>query len=506
MRRAFKFEELLAWVSSKTHPDAETIKKLQKQVEELSMAEQTEENRTEFLAASKKLDDILLKQEIYWAQRSQIAWLKHGDKNTKFFHSKASQRQRRNMIHGVRDQQNIWVDEVEDIANVATNYFENLFSLGSCDRMEECLEAVQHKVTPDMKEIPSRDYSAEEIKAVLFQMGPTKAPGPYSMNALFYQKFWHIVGDDVIAVVLDFLNSGNMNFELNYTNIVLIPKNKSPERMSDYRPISLCNIIYKIIFKVMANRLKQILPNLISPTQSAFVPSRLITDNVLVAYETLHSMHCKKKGKKGALGLKLDISKAYDRVKWAFLEKIMYNLGFPEAWIERVMSCVSTLSFSIRINGKAYGNIIPTTGLRQGDPLLLYLFLLCAKRFTTLLTRAKEEGRLHGVSLCRRAPRITHLLFDDDSLLFCQANQEEVQCITDTLQLYAASSGQCINFEKSSVYFSSNTEVAQREGTKAALGVKDVESFESYLGLPTLIGWAKYQTFSFLKDQVWKKI
>ena len=114
----------------------------------------------------------------------------------------------------------------------------------------------------------------------------------------------------------------------------------------------------------MANRLKQILPNLISPTQSAFVPSRLITDNVLVAYETLHSMHCKKKGKKGALGLKLDISKAYDRVKWAFLEKIMYNLGFPKAWIERVMSCVSTTSFSVRINGKAYGNVIPTKGLR----------------------------------------------------------------------------------------------------------------------------------------------
>ena len=256
----------------------------------------------------------------------------------------------------------------------------------------------------------------------------------------------------------------------------------------------------------MANRLKQILPNLISPTQSAFVPGCLITDNVLVEYKTLHSMNCKKKGKKGALGLKLDISKAYDRVKWAFLEKIMYKLGFLEAWIERVMSCVSTLSFSVRINGKAYGNIIPTTGLRQGDPLLPYLSLLCAKRFTALLTRAKEEGRLHGVSLCRRAPRITHLLFADDSLLFCQANQEEVQCITDTLQLYAASSGQCINFEKSSIYFSRNTEVAQREGIKAASRVKEVERFESYVGLPTLIGQAKYQTFSFLKDRVWKKI
>ena len=143
-------------------------------------------------------------------------------------------------------------------------------------------------------------------------MGPTKAPGPDSMNALFYQKYWHIVGDDVTAAVLDFLNSGIMLNEINYSHIVLIPNVKSPEKISDFRPISLCNVIYKIISKVMANRLKQILPQLIAPSQSAFVPGRLITNNVLVAYETLQAMHCRRTGKKGSLAIKLDISKAYD--------------------------------------------------------------------------------------------------------------------------------------------------------------------------------------------------
>ena len=135
------------------------------------------------------------------------------------------------------------------------------------------------------------------------------------MNALFYQKFWHIVGDDVIVAVLNFLNSGTMLPEINYTHIVLIPKIKSPERISDFRPISLCNVIYKIISKVLPNKLKLILPRLISPSQSAFVPGRLITDNVLVAYETLHAMHSRRLGRRGYMALKLDVSKAYDRVE-----------------------------------------------------------------------------------------------------------------------------------------------------------------------------------------------
>ena len=216
--------------------------------------------------------------------------------------------------------------------------------------------------------------------------------------------------------MLNFLNSGIMLPETNYTHIILIPKIKSLERISDFRPISLCNVIYKIISKVLANRLKLILPSLISPSQSAFVPSWLITDNVLVAYETLHAMQSRRSGKRGYMALKLDVSKAYDRVEWSFLK----------GWIDRVMSCVTSSSFSVRINGKAYGNIRPSRGLRQGDLLSPYLFLLCAEGFSSMLAKAQEEGRLHGVAVCRRAPCISHLLFANDSLIFCKASQEEV--------------------------------------------------------------------------------
>ena len=232
------------------------------------------------------------------------------------------------------------------------------------------------------------------------------------------------------------------------------------------------------------------------------MPGRLITDNVLVAYEVLHTMQGRKKGKIGALALKLDVSKAYDRIKWDFLKRIMIKMGFPKVWVDRVMSCVSSPSFSVLINGKPYGLIHPSRGIRQGDPLSPYLFLLCAEGFTSLLQKAELDGIIHGVYICRRAPSISHLLFADDSLLFCQAKDRETKAVMEILKLYADASGQCINMDKSSVYFSRNTSLQQRDVIKALLGVSEVDRFESYLGLPTLVGRKKYHTFSFIKDRV----
>ena len=226
--------------------------------------------------------------------------------------------------------------------------------------------------------------------------------------------------------------------------------------MSKFRTISLCNVIYKIISKVLANRLKQALLYIISPTQSAFVLGRLIIDNVLVAYDTIHTMHVRKKGKKGTMTLKLDISKAYNQVEWPFLQKIMDRLGFQTRWIERVMRCVTT-SFSILMNEKPHGMIHPSRGKRQGDPLSPYLFLLCAEGFTALLAKVELEGRITGVSICRGAPRVTNLLFADDSLLFCQATPKEREVVAKILQTYERASSQSINRGKSSAFFGNNT-------------------------------------------------
>ena len=184
----------------------------------------------------------------------------------------------------------------------------------------------------------------------------------------------------------------------------------------------------------------------------------------------------------------------------------MVKLGFPVTWINWVMGCITMPSFSILINWKPYGNIKPSRWLRQGDPLSPYLFLLCAEGFTSLLAKAEMDRHIKGVSICKGAPTISNLMFVDDSILFCCATLGEVEVINEVLQIYANASSQCINMEKSSIYFSSNTQGNQREEIVSLLGVKEVERFEYYLGLPTLVGRAKYQTFHFLKDKVWKKL
>ena len=256
-------------------------------------------------------------------------------------------------------------------------------------------------------------------------MHPSKAPGPDGMSPFFFQKFWHIVGHDVTTAVLSVLHSGRYLRKMNYTHIVLIPKKNEPEYIMKFWPISLGNVVSRIISKVLANRLKPILPNVISDSQSAFVPGRIITDNTTVAFEMLHRMRNRTKGRKGHMAVKLDISKAYDRVEWEFLQRIMQKIGLPDQWVNLAMETVRTTSYSTLINGEPRGFFTPTRGIKQGDPLSPYLFLLCAEGLSSLIRQAVGSQLLKGVMSCQGGVKVSHLLFADDSLLFCEATIEE---------------------------------------------------------------------------------
>ena len=185
-------------------------------------------------------------------------------------------------------------------------------------------------MTEEMNASVTDNFQAWEVEAALKQMAPLKAPGPDGMPPLFFQNYWDLVKGDITTTILNYLNSGSLPSTLNHTFVTLIPKVKNPEKVTEFRPISLCNVLYKIFSKVLANRLKRILPLLISKHQSAFLKGRLITDNILVAFETLHYMKNHNSGSISFMALKLDMSKAYDSVEWPFLEDVMRQMSFND--------------------------------------------------------------------------------------------------------------------------------------------------------------------------------
>jgi hypothetical protein len=199
------------------------------------------------------------------------------------------------------------------------------------------------------------------------------------------------------------------------------------------------------------------LNKLISPNQSAFVPGRLISDNTILAYEMSHFMKRRRSGKKCYMAVKLDMSKAYDRVEWSFLEGTMLRLGICTAFVENVMKCVRSVSYRFKVNGNLTDTVVPGRGLRQGDPISPYLFLLCAEGFSALIHAAEARGEISGIKFARNAPSVNHLLFADDSMLLLEATKEGAVAINSILQRYEEASGQVINRDKSAILFSNNT-------------------------------------------------
>lgn len=364
------------------------------------------------------------------------------------------------------------------------------------------------KVSSQMNVELTAPYTEHEVKTGLFQMFPTKAPGPDGYPAHFFQRNWELCGEEVTTAVLRILRGEDNPELINETFIVLIPKVASPTELGQFRPISLCNVIYKIASKVLANRLKKVLPKIILQEQSAFIPGRLITDNIIAAYECLHFMKRNKAKKHRHCALKLDMRKAYDRVEWAYLEAVMLKLGFAPSWVGLVMRMVSSVTFSVLFNGTPSESFKPSRGIRQGDPISPYLFLLAAESLSCLLKSRSllQSSYLQGLKMASSAPAVNHLLFADDSLLFVRASVEGAGEVADILDSYCQASGQRINLDKSSVFFSKGCLEGVRTAMKERLNIPNETLNEKYLGMPSDVGRSVQGAFKYLKDRVWKQV
>lgn len=200
-------------------------------------------------------------------------------------------------------------------------------------------------------------------------MAAWKSPAHDGIPAGFFQTYWPIVQDSLISSIMEFFRHPVLAQEWNETTLVLIPKVPIPKKPQDFRSISLCNIKYKVIIKVLANRLRKVITSLVSQKKTGFVPLRHIGENVLIAHELVEFIRKRKSAGPGYAAIKLDMSKAFDRVSWSFLTDILRIMEFPLNWLQYIQQCVQTVSYAIKLNGRTSSSFTPTKGLRQGCPL-----------------------------------------------------------------------------------------------------------------------------------------
>ncbi|XP_071912962.1 uncharacterized protein [Coffea arabica] len=492
--------DLLGWSKQKCGNSKSLILKVKQEIQEVKES-RGDGYRIKLAGLKRKLAEAYKQEEIYWSQKARVKWLQEGDKNTSYFHAKVVGRRRMNRISVLKNSSGVWCKDEEETCQEIVEYFQHIYTSERPEEFSEILEGIPQTITDEMNMKLTRKVTEQEISQAVFSMHPNKSPGPDGMSPVFFQKFWSILKVDIICAVNSFFDSGFILKSINETLISLIPKIELPSTIADLRHISLCNVLYKIISKVITNRFKHVLNYCISCPQSAFVHGRQILDNVLIAHEVIHFLKNKRTGRDGYMAIKIDMAKAYDRVEWNFLAKVMLRMGFCPKWIQWVMQCVSSVTYAINFNGEKRGFIRPTRGLRQGDPLSPYLFLICAESFSSLLKQSVVQGKLTGIRIAREAPRLSHLFFADDALIFCKATAMEAGQLRRILEVYREASGQLINMEKSSLFFSRNVVHRYKAGVLRELqGMKEAQQ-SRYLGLPLVIGRSKRQTFDFVKQK-----
>ena len=304
---------------------------------------------------------------------------------------------------------------------------------------------------------------------------------------------------------LKFFETGVLAEGMNDAMLVLIPKVLKPEKIIQFRPISLCNVLFKIITKMMVLRLKHLMPKLIGPAQASFIPGRLSQDNIVIVQEAVHSMR-RKKGRRGWMLLKLDLEKAYDRIRWDFLEDTLNAAHLPQIWIKWIMECVTNPGMGLLWNGERTEAFTPQRGLRQGDPLSPYLFVLCMERLCHQIEFAVANKEWKTIRLSRGGPSLSHVCFADDMILFAEASIAHIRVIRKVLERFCGASGQKVNLEKFVIFFSENVHQDLANSISHESGIKGTKQLGKYLGMPVLQKRINKETFGEVIEKVSSKL
>ncbi|XP_022024451.1 uncharacterized protein LOC110924768 [Helianthus annuus] len=299
-------------------------------------------------------------EALFLQRKSKLDWLDLGDSNTKYFHNVVKAKNHRSRIFSIKDASGK-VFEGDMVYHVMVDHDAKFFGPTINVSAQPTPDLFHTMLSNEKAEFMVRQVTDDEIKKAIFSIAGNKAPGPDGYTSVFFKRAWNEVGNDVCCAVKEFFHNGKLLQQLNHTVVSIIPKVSTPDSITNYRPISCCNTLYKCISKIISERMKNGLADIVGINQSAFVPGRRISDNILLTQELMPNYH--RNFGPPRCAFKNDIQKAYDTVEWSFLENTLRGFGFHAKMIMWVMACVSSTSFLLAISGNLFGYFKGKRGL-----------------------------------------------------------------------------------------------------------------------------------------------
>ncbi|GJT58097.1 RNA-directed DNA polymerase, eukaryota, partial [Tanacetum coccineum] len=471
-----------SWSSSKKLSDNQMKKEHQDRLSlidaKVDQGSASSDDLTLRISSLKILGDIERKEASDLAQKAKVKWALEGDENTSFFHGSLKKKRRESAIKGIL-KNGVWIDDPGEVKHEFYTHFCNRFSCTGASR--PIIEDVDFKqISVEQQEFLECDVSNEEIKKAVWNCGSDRAPGPDGFTFKFFKTFWDVIQNDVVRFVREFFQSACFPKGCNSSFIALIPKIGDAKFVSDFRPISLIGCQYKIIGKLLANRLSTVIGSCVSFEQSAFIKGRNILDGPLVLNEC---MAWYRKRSKALMVFKVDFEKAFDSLRWDYLDVIMEKLGFGFKWRMWIYGCLKYSRASILINGSPTPELDMFNGLRQGDPMSPFLFILAMEGLHALVSKAVATGLFKGASIGRGNINVSHLLYADDAIFVGEWSHSNAYNLLCLLRCFYTVSGLKINVHKSKIL---GVNVLDEEVSSMALvlgcGVAKLPMM--YLGVP----------------------
>lgn len=340
---------------------------------------------------------------------------------------------RRNTILGLKNESGSWTFSQDGIHDLIVNFFQNLFSSHKVAAIPTSISHIPHPLVSSQNCLShTQPPTYLEIYQAVMSFQPLKVSGLDGIDPIFSKKFWSFTNHHLHQIISGFFASSKLPDDINLTNLVLIPKTNHPDFVRNYRLISPYNTSYKIITKVLVHRLRPFLCSLISPHQSSFLLDRRASDSIVIAQGILEYMFKPTTRKNYYIANKLDITKAFDCLKWDFIKKVLDFFDFSGQFMNLILTCLSSV-LRVLVNGRPSNPIIPCSGVRQGHPLSPYLFILAMEYLSLSISHLVNQGLWKPICINLKAPGISHLLFVDDIILFARAYTPNANLILNTL-------------------------------------------------------------------------